>query len=174
MYGFLPYFLTKQVVEQPALILSALIYQLVLFWGVGLYNSLWTFLTTWLNLVMISEVATALGFIISAACDSMATASATSSLITLPSMLFAGLFVNDSTLFNFLSWIQYLSCIRYAFEGALISEFQPRDREYIYQDFLGFGTDLGFWKCQYCLLGLTIFARIISLIVLRINITKFQ
>lgn len=173
MYGFLPYFLTKQIIEQPALIFAPIFYLLVTFWGVGFYNSWECFFGIWLTLIMVSEVSTALGLIISANCEEMASASAVSNLITLPSMMFAGLFANTSTMFSFLSWIQWLSPVRYAFEAGLISEFKPRGREYLYEDFLGFGTRLGYWKCQACMLGLTFAARLISLLALKLNIKKF-
>ncbi len=103
----------------------------------------------------------------------MATASAVSNLITLPAILFGGLFVNDSTIFGFLSWIQWISPIRYAFECLLIAEWKPRGFEYLYQVELGFGDRLGFGDLILALFGLCIFARIISVIAIRVNVKKF-
>jgi len=50
-------------------------------------------------------VATALGMVISTSCENMQSASAVSSLITLPAILFGGLFVIDASIFKFISWI---------------------------------------------------------------------
>jgi len=54
MYGFLPYFLTKTMIEQPILFISPLIYELVIFWGVGYWPTLETFLGMYCTIVMIS------------------------------------------------------------------------------------------------------------------------
>lgn len=88
-------------------------------------------------------------------------------------MLFAGLFVNDSTIFSALNWLQWLSPMRYGFNAGLISEFKPRDREYLYQEFLGFGEKMNFLYCMLCLLLLTIIGRVGSLIILKMNVKKF-
>ena len=58
---------------------------------------------------------------ISTTVNNVASASAVANLITLPAILFGGLFVNDSTVFAFLGWIQYLSPIRYGFECLCIA-----------------------------------------------------
>lgn len=132
MYGLCPYFLTKNIVEQPILLLQPLITQLVVYWGVGFWNSEKSFWGMYLTLMLVGQCAAGLGFFISAACDSMQQASSVSSLITLPAILFGGLFVNDSTVFKALSWIQWLSPIRYGFEALCIAEFKPRRMEYYY------------------------------------------
>lgn len=111
---------------------------------------------------------------ISAACDSNEAASAVSSLITLPAILFGGLFVNNSTVFKELSWIQWLSPVRYGFECLAIAEYKPRGLEEFYQEGLGFGTKLNFWGCIGLLFLLTILSRIASIVVLQLNIKKFQ
>jgi hypothetical protein len=128
----------------------------------------------YLTLMLVAQCAAGLGFMVSTSVSDMATASSISNLITLPSILFGGLFVNDSTVFGFLSWIQWISPIRYAFECLCIAEWKPRGLEIIYEQQLGFGDRLSFGDCALALLGLCIFARIISIIAIRINISKFQ
>ncbi len=102
----------------------------------------------------------------------MNSASAVSSLITLPTILFGGLFVNTSTVTKALSWIQWISPIRYGFEAVTIAEYKPRGLEEVYIDFLGFST-LGYFKCLTLLLVLAVAARILSVFVLKLNIKKF-
>jgi ATP-binding cassette subfamily G (WHITE) protein 1 len=123
MYGLVPYFMTKNLLEQPALLLQPLVTLLVVFWGVGFNNSFETFARMWLILMLLCQCGSALGFMISASVDSIQKASALSSAVTLPSILFGGLFVQNSSVFRELSWIQWLSPVRYAFEGTVISEF---------------------------------------------------
>lgn len=148
-----------------------LVYILTFFWGVGFYNSFDTFFGVWFMLIMISECATGLGLMISAGSSDVQAAQAVSNLIVLPSMLFGGLFVNDSTIFKALSWLQYISPIRYAFNSILIAEFKPQGLSWVYE-FLGF-SGLTYWECIACLAALTILGRIGSLIILYLNISKF-
>jgi hypothetical protein len=173
MYGLTPYFLTKNMIDMPILFLQPLSLLLVVYWGVGYSNNERSFWMMYFTLMLTGQVAAGLGFLMSAACETMEKANQLSPLITLPAMLFGGLFVNTSTVFAFLSWIQWLSPIRYGFEALCIAEFKPRHREAFYQDQLGFGDVLNFWGCIYALLGLTIISRIISILVLKANIKKF-
>lgn len=125
------------------------------------------------TLMMVGQVAAGLGFLMSAACESMEKANQLSPLITLPAILFGGLFVNTSTVFAWLNWIQYLSPIRYGFEALCIAEFKPRGLEDLYQDQLGFGTKLDFYGCIGALAALMIISRIVSILVLKANVKKF-
>ena len=173
MYGLWPYFLTKNLVDQPLLFLAPLLQLLVQYWGVGYYPSFLCFGQMYLTLMLIAQCAAGLGFMVSTSVEDMATASAISNLITLPAILFGGLFVNDSSVFGFLKWIQWISPIRYAFECLLIAEWKPRGEEFIYQQILGFGDRLDFGDLILALLALCIFARIISVVAIRVNIKKF-
>ena len=109
---------------------------------------------------------------VSTSVDNIATASAVSNLITLPAILFGGLFVNDSSMFKALSWIQYISPIRYGFQNLAISQWKPQGEEAIYELYLGFDT-LNYWDCTIALATLAVVARIISIWVLKINMKKF-
>jgi ABC-type multidrug transport system permease subunit len=115
MYGLTAYFLTKNLIDIPVLLISPLIALLIVFWGIGFYNSWDTFWGFYLAIMLVGQSAAGLGFMVSTSVDNIATASAISNLITLPAILFGGLFVNDSSMFKALSWIQYISPIRYGF-----------------------------------------------------------
>jgi len=78
---------------------------MVIYWGVGFNDSLETFMYMWVTLIMLSQVATALGMVISTACENMQSASAVSSLVTLPAILFGGLFVVDASVTHIIGWI---------------------------------------------------------------------
>lgn len=174
MYTLFPYFLTKNLIELPILLIQPLIMELVVYWGVGYNPSESSFWRFYLALMLVAQTAAGFGFMISCACEKMEQATAISSLITLPSILFGGLFVNTSTVFAALSWIQWLSPIRYGFEMLCIAEFKPRGLEYLYQDYLGFGNKPGYWVCAILLTLVALLSRILSVLVLKLNIKKFQ
>lgn len=54
MYSFVPYFLTKNVVEQPLIFLQPLITLLVVYWAVGYYQTFECFAKMYLTLVCFS------------------------------------------------------------------------------------------------------------------------
>jgi len=154
-------------------LLSPLLYLAIVYWGIGFNNSVESFWLFYLAVMLVSQVAAGLGFMISTTVNNVASASAVANLITLPAILFGGLFVNDSTVFAFLGWIQYLSPIRYGFECLCIAQWKPTGHEEIYQVGLGFDGKLNYWRCIYALVVLAIIARIISIYVLKINVKKF-
>ena len=82
------------------------------------------------SIMMVSQVAAGMGLVLSAASESTETATSSAGLFTMPTLLFAGLFANTSTVFGWLSWLQWLSCVRYAFQGTLIAEFRNTDPEW--------------------------------------------
>jgi ABC-type multidrug transport system permease subunit len=82
------------------------------------------------SIMMVGQVAAGMGFVLSAASESAETATSSAGLFTLPTLLFAGLFANTSTVFGWLSWLQWLSCVRYGFQGTLIAEFRNTDPEW--------------------------------------------
>ena len=90
----------------------------------------------------------------------------------MPVILFGGLFANSSTLPVFLTWIQYISPVRYSNEA--ISQAQWHDVNIETEQFLSLlGFDLGYIKCIILLISLTVFWRLAALIVLRLKISKF-
>jgi len=92
----------------------------------------------------------------------------------MPLALFGGLMVNPSTTFVWLRWIQWISPIRYCFESLTIAQWETsQEGQYIYQELLGFGDRLGYWKCISCMAGLIIFFRVLSVLALKWNIKRF-
>ena len=126
MYGLTAYFLTKNIIDIPVLLIAPLIALAIVFWGIGFYNTWETFWGFYLAIMLVGQTAAGLGFMVSTSVDNVATASVVSNLITLPAILFGGLFVNDSSMFKALSWIQYISPIRYGFQNLAISEWKPQ------------------------------------------------
>lgn len=82
--------------------------------------------------------------------------------------------MQNSSVFKALSWIQYISPIRYAFEGLSIAEFAPRHLQVVYEVKLGFDGFINYTWCCIFLALLSIVARSFAIVMLSLNVTKVQ
>ena len=103
-----------------------------------------------------------MGYLISCCFNDMFAASQMTPFAVMPSVLFGGLVVNLASLKSWISWMQYGSPTRFAYEALLWTQW-PND-EYEFQS--NYGFDLGYWKCCYALFAWAIFYRIAALIFL--------
>lgn len=172
MYSFVPYFLTKNLHEQPLIVAQPLLTLTMMFWAVGYYPSAQTFFGMYLALYMFSQCGVSLGFFISTISPDMQVGIAIAMPILLLFVLFGGFAVNTSTLPGSIRWMQWLSPFRYAYEAMCISEFEPRGMQDYYEDFLGFNQ--GYWKCIVCMAVWMMILRTISLFTLKMSIVKVQ
>ncbi len=117
--------------------------------------------------------ASGFGYAISALFSDGDTAVSMAPLIQMPMVAFAGFFSNSGKLPVWISWVQYLSPIRYGLEGIITNEFDPENTGL--EDFLIFlGYKLGLWKCLLILAFMTIFLRFLALIFLKFLVKRFQ
>ena len=128
----------------------------------------------YLAVMLLAQTGGAIGLMISAQATDINQATAIAPLMSLPFTLFGGLFVNPDTTFVWLSWLQWISPVRYCFECLCISEWGNTPNKFIYEDFLGFGTRVGYWKSIIALASLALAFRVIAIVSLKSNIKKFQ
>lgn len=85
----------------------------------------------------------------------------------MPTVLFGGLMSNNEAQFEWLSWIQYLSPIKYTAEALLFNEFMYD--KYEVRDTLTEFLDykLGLYKCILIMIGLFFLFRILALFFFR-------
>jgi ABC-type multidrug transport system permease subunit len=119
MYGLTPYFITKNVIELPVSLVQPLIMLAISYWGIGLNEPKEHFLKYYIILMLLSQVATGFGYVCSSSFSSPDSAIVASNLITLPTMLFGGLFVNLSTIPVYIRWIRWTSPINYCFQALV-------------------------------------------------------
>ena len=79
MYSPSAYFLAKNIVELPGLIISPTIFLLVIYWAIGMTN----FAQVWLIFLLVPQIGFGLAITISACCSNTQTATA----VTFPSMM---------------------------------------------------------------------------------------
>ena len=173
LYNFIPYFFANSAIQIPTTTILPVITLCITYWGCGFRrNNPIEFLQIYLILAILANCAVSMGLFISALIGQPEAATAASSLITLPSILFGGLYANSATIPVYFDWIQYLSPIRYANEAICQAQWKDVNLETeALLDRLGF--DLGYTKCIILLAIITVVWRLGALIALRCKITRF-
>jgi ABC-type multidrug transport system permease subunit len=90
-----------------------------MYWGLDYVH----FFLVYLTLVLIAQTAIGIGLFISSIAPNVTTATSIAPIFTMPMILFGGTFANTSTMPKWLSWIQWISPIRYANEALAHSQF---------------------------------------------------
>ena len=90
-------------------------------------------------------------------------------------LLFGGYVPNPKQYPIWISWVQYLSPIRYGLEAFVANEFDHRTYgpgEYNPKYFFGFDT-IGLWKSLVALAAISIGLRLLGLLCLKLLVSKF-
>lgn len=120
-YGIIPYFLSKNTVEVPSMMIFPCISTCIIYFAVGFEDSFTCFLFFAFTICLLVTCAASFGLLISAAFKHSATAMAP--VVAMPVILFGGFFANSKSYYDFVTWIQYLSPIRYSLEALCWNEF---------------------------------------------------
>ncbi len=115
MYGSAIYYASKLVLELPLLLFLPLLENAMTFYGIGYRTD--AFFKFYLVYLLTVQVGTSMGYFISCLFDNMISASQVTPFAVMPSVLFAGFLVNVGQLRPWISWFQYISPTRYAFEA---------------------------------------------------------
>ena len=94
MYSVSAYYLAKMSVEIPLIILLPLLYEVIIYWGVGLSNTVEQFFNFYAILLFLAMSASSLGYFISSIFESAESAAQVGPLILMPLLLFSGFFSN--------------------------------------------------------------------------------
>ena len=89
-----------------------------------------------------------------------------SPLVIMPATAFGGFMANLSLMSPAISWISYLSPVRFAFEALLWAQWPDNERGV--QTLLGF--DLGYTKCCVALFVQSILYRILTLAMMKVMV----
>lgn len=123
MYSIYAYYLSKNMIELPSSIFLPVIQLVMIYWSVGYRGDNWIpeFFQIWLLGFLVTQCALSYGYFVSASVPKMESATAVAPLLTMPAILFGGLFVNSTSYPVWLGWLKYLSPIYYANCGILIA-----------------------------------------------------
>lgn len=98
-----------------------------------------------------------------------------SSLVNIPMFLFGGFFSNSKAIGAWIRWFQYVTPIRYAFEAAIRNEYENKDlSQYQVNPMTMLGFNLGIGKSLGLLVVLIVGFRLLSIICLKLLVSKFQ
>ena len=91
----------------------------------------------------------------------------------MPFILFGGLMANNNSLAGWLSWVQYISPIKYGAEAQLWNEFSEDPYE-IRDKFLEFvDYKMGYWNCIGIFIAFIIGARILAFFFFKLLVERF-
>lgn len=89
----------------------------ILYWAIGYRSG--TFFKIYIVYALTVQVGTSIGYFISASFENMMTAVQIIPFAVMPSVLFAGLIVNISTMLVWIKWMTWSSPTRFAFEALI-------------------------------------------------------
>lgn len=140
MYSVGSYFLSRNLVEIPYLLIFPMITSLVVYWMIDLRSSAECFFIFYFFQLLCVLAGTSFGLFTSSFFSDPKTASGMVPLVVLPLMLFSGFYKNRRDLPEWVGWIEYISPIKYTFVGLANNEYNGTNAPI---SLLGF--DIGMW-----------------------------
>ncbi|KAG5178542.1 ABC transmembrane transporter [Tribonema minus] len=117
------YFLGRTLAELPIQLIFPAVYGTILYWLVGLPAFADTFFMFLLYVILASNAAISLGYVISALAKDVSIALALGPLVLMPLIIFAGLLINVDSIPAYFLWLSVFSFVQYGFEGVCIIVF---------------------------------------------------
>ncbi|KAJ1927689.1 hypothetical protein IWQ60_002704 [Tieghemiomyces parasiticus] len=122
LYSLPAYFLAKNTVELPFVILAPFIFSCITYWMFGLQASAAKFFIYVAVTITVALCGNAFGTFMACSIKDLAIAMVIMPVIILPLMIFGGLFVNTGSAPPYLAWIQWISPIKYGFSALAINQ----------------------------------------------------
>jgi len=129
------------------------------YWFIGLHSSADTFFTFYLISYLACFNGMSLGLMLGTIVTDSKSVSALTPAILMPFVLFSGFFKNTGNLSDWISWIQYISPVKYTFSAYVHNEVLNVGASNIGQ----MNFDVGLWASVGVLVGLGVAYRILSL-----------
>lgn len=126
MYDVVPYYLAKLLIDIPIVGFVQFLFTCIIYFGIGMTITANQFFIFFAAIYLTGETAASLGYFISSIFQHEETAVELAPIVVMPLILFGGQFSNSGTLQSWISWLQYISPIRYAFEVLVTNEYDER------------------------------------------------
>jgi len=127
MYGVLPYYLTKSIVEVPFQLFIPTLFTLIIFWAIGFRRTPEMFFLFLSALMLLVFFGNSFGILLSSMFSNSRSAFTLMPVVVFPMMLFAGYMSNLNSIVSWLRWLQYLSPARYTLEIFFRAEYDSVD-----------------------------------------------
>jgi ABC-type multidrug transport system permease subunit len=124
MYGAVPYFFGKTLIEVPLTISTSLCMVAVLYYIVGFNPDFDRLLFMMLAILLITFAAQSLGLFAGCAFTEAKVANAVAPLFVIPFFLLGGFFLNPESFPSYLNWLSYASPFKYTLEALVWNEFE--------------------------------------------------
>jgi ABC-type multidrug transport system permease subunit len=119
LYGVVPYFISRNIVELPYTIIFPLLTSTIIYWFAGLHSTPEQFFTFFLIQYLLGFCGSSMGFFLGSVIVDAKSIATGIPLITYPLALFAGFYKNLNNLPVWIGWIQYINPLKYGF-GAMV------------------------------------------------------
>mmetsp|Transcript_32199 Transcript_32199/g.37836 ORF Transcript_32199/g.37836 Transcript_32199/m.37836 type:complete len:663 (-) Transcript_32199:31-2019(-) len=123
-YRLSSFYLGKVSAELPLNLISPAVFGCAVYWMVGLNSKPERFFYFIIILLEIGFAAVGLGMFVASVAPNEQAATASAPVIVVLMILFGGFYINVESLPDAVSWIQYLSIMRWGFMGFVVNEFQ--------------------------------------------------
>lgn len=163
-YSIFSYFVGRTVLELPVQIIFPFIVSIITFYMVNMTQTTEVFFKYFLLNILLSLNGNSLGLLVGSAFSDPKIAISMSSPFIMFFMLFAGFFANRDSLWEGVSWIEYISPFKYGLDGHVynnfeVSYFKPNPIENL-------NLNIGYWNSCYSLIGLFIGFRLLAFLLL--------
>lgn len=123
MYGALPYFLSRSLIDIPVQLLSVSCFLVIMYWMANLNPAAERFFTMFGIVVSQAFCVGGLIALIGAVSPNITVGNILVPVVLVLFFLFAGFFVNASTIPDWWIWLYYISFFRYSYQAAVVNEF---------------------------------------------------
>jgi ABC-type multidrug transport system permease subunit len=161
MYGVVPYFISRNIVDIPFSFILPAIYCLVIYWMVGLSSTAEQFFIMYLILFLMCFVGSSIGLLAGSILKDAKGITEVIPIFLLPIIVISGFFKNAENMPKWFSWLEYISPFKYGFIAITESEMMYRDSLISELNF-----DIGLWPSIAILFGLGVALRVLSLAML--------
>jgi ATP-binding cassette subfamily G (WHITE) protein 2 (SNQ2) len=169
MYTLNQYFLSRNIIEIPYILLIPFLFLLISYWMVGLANTAEQFFTMYFIILMMSFAATSAGMFAGSIITDPRSFSNIVTFVTTPLLAFSGFFKNYNTMPKWIGWVRFLSPFNYSFTALVGNETHYKPGRVDEMNF-----EMSTWTAILILFCLGIGLRLLSYLLLALRKGKLQ
>lgn len=122
MYTLNQYFLSRNLIEIPYIIVIPLIFILISYWMIGLSNTAEQFFTLYVIILVMSFTATSVGMLAGSIIKDAKSAGSIIFFFMVPLLSFSGFFKNYNSMPKWIGWLRFISPFNYSFTALVGNE----------------------------------------------------